>query len=126
MTTRRADERPNQRSIEAQMGEIRCPKCDSDEIGLDINGPENLCLACSHVWPLTGYKTVYTIGGSVSPKELTAFRMAPDIMDAMRALKDKEGIPIAAQVDRAVRAYLKLKGIALEADRKRARTRKRS
>jgi hypothetical protein len=62
----------------------------------------------------------------VSPKELTAFRMSPELMQAMRALKEKDGIPVAVQVDRAVRAYLKSKGIATESDRKRAVTRKRS
>jgi hypothetical protein len=64
--------------------------------------------------------------GAVSPKELTAFRMAPELMEAMRALKEKDGIPVAAQVDRAVRAYLKAKGVTVKTDRKRAVTRKRS
>jgi hypothetical protein len=49
----------------------------------------------------------------VSPKELTAFRMAPELMEAMRAVKVKDGIPIAVQIDRAVRDWLKKKGVKI-------------
>ena len=59
----------------------------------------------------------------MSPKELTAFRMAPELMKAMRAVKAKEGIPVAVQIDFAVRAWLKKKGITVEADRMRVRPR---
>jgi hypothetical protein len=45
------------------------------------------------------------------PKELTAFRVAPDLMAAMRTVKEHEGIPIARQLDFAVRAWLKKKGV---------------
>jgi hypothetical protein len=44
------------------------------------------------------------------PKELTAFRVAPDLMDAMRRVKAKIGIPIAVQLDKALRAWLTAKG----------------
>ena len=40
------------------------------------------------------------------PKELTAFRVAPELMEALRRVKEREGIPIAVQVDFALRAYL--------------------
>jgi hypothetical protein len=56
----------------------------------------------------------------VSPKELTAFRMAPELMAAMRAVKAKEGIPVAVQIDFAVRDWLKRKGFAIKPERKRA------
>lgn len=63
----------------------------------------------------------------MSPKELTAFRMAPELMAAMRAVKAKEGIPVAVQIDFAVRAWLKKRGVAIEkTERKRAATRTRS
>ncbi len=61
----------------------------------------------------------------MSPKELTAFRMAPELMKAMRAVKEKEGVPVAVQIDKAVREWLKKKGVTIETDRKRATTRKR-
>jgi hypothetical protein len=47
----------------------------------------------------------------VSPKELTAFRIEPKIMDAMRCLKDRDGVPFSVQVDRALRAWLEEKGV---------------
>jgi hypothetical protein len=62
----------------------------------------------------------------VSPKELTAFRMAPEVMAALRAVKAKEGIPVAVQIDFAVREWLKRKGVTIKAARKRASTRKRA
>jgi hypothetical protein len=60
----------------------------------------------------------------VSPKELTAFRMAPELMKAMRAVRAKEGIPIAVQIDFAVRDWLKRRGTTIEARGKRADTRR--
>jgi len=71
-------------------------------------------------------ETCLYINPSVSPKELTAFRMAPELMKALRAVKGKEGIPVAVQIDFAVRDWLKRKGIAVEAERKRVGSRKRS
>jgi hypothetical protein len=58
-------------------------------------------------------------------KELTAFRLAKDLMDAMRAVKTKEGIPVTVQIDFAVRAWLKRKGVTIHPERPR-RTRKRA
>lgn len=42
----------------------------------------------------------------MSPKELTAFRIESEIMDALRRVKDRDGIPLSVQVDRALRAWL--------------------
>jgi hypothetical protein len=50
----------------------------------------------------------------VSPKELTAFRIDPDIMDGLRRVKDRDGIPLSIQVDRALRAWLERKDVALK------------
>ena len=47
------------------------------------------------------------------PKELTAFRMASELMAAMRDVKKREGIPIAVQMDFAIRAWLTKKGVTL-------------
>jgi hypothetical protein len=54
----------------------------------------------------------------MSPKELTAFRVAPDLMDAMRRLKETQGIPISVQIDFALRVWLTRKG-ALKKSMKR-------
>lgn len=71
---------------------------------------------------------VYTIDSSaMSPKAMAAFRMAPDLMAAMRELKDRDGVPLSEQIDRALRAWLPTKGISVQkTDRKRVSPRKRS
>jgi hypothetical protein len=51
----------------------------------------------------------------VSPKELTAFRIDPEIMDGLRRVKDRDGIPLSIQVDRALRAWLERKDRTLKA-----------
>jgi len=63
----------------------------------------------------------------MSPKEATALRIDADLLEAMRALKDAEGIPITTQIEMAVREWLKKRGITVErAARKRPATRGRS
>ena len=49
----------------------------------------------------------------MSPKELTAFRIDPAVMDGLRRVKDRDGIPLSVQLDRALRAWLKQKGISV-------------
>jgi len=44
-------------------------------------------------------------------KEMTAFRIEPEIMDGLRHVKDRDGVPLSVQVDRALRAWLKKKGV---------------
>jgi hypothetical protein len=51
--------------------------------------------------------------------------MAPEIMEALRAIKAKEGIPVAVQIDFAIRDWLQRKGVTLEAECTRVATRKR-
>ena len=50
----------------------------------------------------------------MSPKELTAFRIDPDVMEGLREVKDRDGIPISVQVDRALRSWLEKKGVRIE------------
>ena len=50
----------------------------------------------------------------MSPKELTAFRIEPEITIAMRRLKDRDGVPFSVQVDRALRAWLEEKGVPVD------------
>ena len=47
----------------------------------------------------------------MSPKELTAFRVEADIMEGLRRVKDRDGVPLSVQVDRALRAWLEKKGV---------------
>jgi hypothetical protein len=50
----------------------------------------------------------------MSPKELTAFRVDADIMEALRRVKDRDGVPLSVQVDRGLRAWLADKSVALK------------
>ena len=67
----------------------------------------------------------------MSPTEQTAFRLDMDLMEGLRTVKERDGIPISEQVRRAVKAWLESKGVEAgrktseKAGRKRAATRKR-
>ena len=50
----------------------------------------------------------------MSPKELTAFRVEADIMEGLRRVKDRDGVPLSVQVDRALRVWLEKKGVSAE------------
>ena len=60
----------------------------------------------------------------MSPKEMTAFRIEPEIMDGLRRVKDRDGVPLSVQVDRALRAWLEKKGAPVEKARASGRTAK--
>jgi hypothetical protein len=61
---------------------------------------------------------------SPSAKKQTAFRIDPDILEGLRAIKERDGVPVSEQVRRALAAWIESKGDT-KADRKRATTRKR-
>jgi hypothetical protein len=62
----------------------------------------------------------------MSPNKRTAaFRLDPAVLDAMRELKDRDGVPMAVQIERAVAEWLKERGIVVKSDRKRSGIRKR-
>ena len=44
------------------------------------------------------------------PKILTALRLEPELLDALRRVKAHDGIPIAVQVDFALRKWLTARG----------------
>ena len=50
----------------------------------------------------------------MSPKELTAFRVEADIMAGLRRVKDRAGVPLSVQLDRALRVWLEKKGVTLK------------
>lgn len=61
----------------------------------------------------------------MSPKELTAFRLELDVLEGLRAVKERDGVPYSVQVDRALRAWLVDKGVMKAANAAhRRRTRK--
>lgn len=55
---------------------------------------------------------------------MTTIRLQPELLEAMRQVKDRDGIPIAVQVDFAVREWLQRRGTKVKAQGKRAVTRK--
>jgi hypothetical protein len=63
----------------------------------------------------------------VSPKELTAFRMVPEVMEALREVTANEGIAVAVHIDFAVRDWLEWKDVVhVAAARARTASRARS
>jgi predicted DNA-binding protein len=67
------------------------------------------------------------IPDSMSPKTFAGFRLEPEMLEGLRAIKERTGIPIAEQVRRAVLRWLEEQGaVEKKAERKRAATRKRS
>jgi predicted DNA-binding protein len=60
-----------------------------------------------------------------SAKKQTAFRIEPEILEGLQAIKDRDGVPISEQVRRALAAWLEERGVTKTA-RPRAATRKRT
>lgn len=62
---------------------------------------------------------------SLYPKsEVLTLRVSEEMLAGMRTIQERDGVPVSEQARRAIRAWLKDKGV-IEADRKRASTRKR-
>jgi hypothetical protein len=57
----------------------------------------------------------------MSPKELTAFRVDSQVMEGLRLVKQRDGIPLSVQVHRALVAWLESRGIGEKAAPRRAR-----
>lgn len=62
----------------------------------------------------------------MSPKETTALRLDTELLEAMRQVRDKEGIPVTSQIEISVREWLTKRGALDKAARKRAATRRRA
>ena len=62
----------------------------------------------------------------MTPKKLTNFRIDSELLEAMEGIRQRDGVPVSEQVRRAIQDWLKKRGVSVEADRKRAVTRKRS
>lgn len=63
----------------------------------------------------------------MSPTQMTNFRMDADILDALRRIKERDGIPLSEQIRRAALLWIEQKGETVrKAERKQAGTRKRS
>jgi hypothetical protein len=58
-------------------------------------------------------------------RKVATFRVDDDLLEAMRRLQERDGMPLSEQIRRALRPWLELKGVIRKVDRTRARTRKR-
>lgn len=61
----------------------------------------------------------------MSPKETTALRLDTELLAAMRAVKEKDGIPVTTQIEMAVRDWLTKRGRIAKATPRRASTRRK-
>ena len=60
------------------------------------------------------------------PRTRTSLFLDDELRDGLKALKERDGIPEAEAVRRAIREFLEARGIAVtKTERKRAATRKR-
>ena len=50
----------------------------------------------------------------MSPKTFTAFRVAPELLEAMREIKVRDGVPMSVQVDFALREWLKARAVQVK------------
>ena len=62
---------------------------------------------------------------TVSPKQPTALRLDTELLAAMRQVKERDGIPITTQIEKAVGEWLAKRGAIKKTGRKRVATRKR-
>ena len=58
---------------------------------------------------------------SMSPKKTTALRLDTVLLDAMRRVKETDGVPVTTQIEMAVREWLTKRG-ALKTAKRSART----
>lgn len=63
---------------------------------------------------------------SLSPKRLYSFKIDPEVADALKVIKSREGIGESEQIRRGIELWLKSKGAKVKPERKRPVTRKRA
>lgn len=61
----------------------------------------------------------------MATRKLTTFRIDEDLLEGLRAVWERDGVQVPEQVRRAIREWLKKKGVTPQADRRRALTRRR-
>ncbi len=65
------------------------------------------------------------IGANLSPKKPYTLKIDPELLAALREIKERDGVSESEQIRRGIQLWLKSKG-GKKSDRKRAVTRKRS
>ena len=60
---------------------------------------------------------------SSEKRKLAVYRLEPELIDGLKAVKERDGLPITWQVKQAIRTWLELKGVVVKAaPRARIRT----
>ena len=54
-----------------------------------------------------------------SPRVVTTFRIDKDLLDGLRGVWERDGVPVSEQVRRAIRMWLDTKGVKVGAKRRR-------
>jgi hypothetical protein len=62
----------------------------------------------------------------MSPKELTAFRIEPKIMQGLRQVKERDHISLSVQVHLALTSWLVSRGVNTKTAKRRAGTRRKA
>jgi Ribbon-helix-helix domain len=62
----------------------------------------------------------------VTPKTATAFRIDEELLEGLRLVKDRDGIPISEQVRRAVLMWLESKDVTVKAASRRVQPRRKA
>jgi hypothetical protein len=62
---------------------------------------------------------------AMSSKEATALRLDVALLEAMRRVKDADGIPVTTQIELAVREWLKKRGTLVKPGPARVRRKRR-
>jgi predicted transcriptional regulator len=57
-------------------------------------------------------------------RKIATFRLDDDLLEGLKAVQERDGVPPSEQVRRAIRTWLEAKGV-LKAERKRGATRNR-
>ncbi len=62
----------------------------------------------------------------MTPLRPTNFRLEEELLEALQAIKERDGVPVSVQVRRALQAWIESKGVRVKPARKRASTRRRT
>ena len=61
----------------------------------------------------------------MSPKKAYTLKIDLELLDALRSVKERDGVTESEQIRRGIQLWLKSKGIKVKPERKRAATHKR-
>ncbi|OFV90045.1 MAG: hypothetical protein A3H95_16805 [Acidobacteria bacterium RIFCSPLOWO2_02_FULL_64_15] len=62
----------------------------------------------------------------MSPKTASTYRIDDELLDALREVKERDGIPQSEQIRRAILMWVESKGVKVKAASRRARKRRKA